>query len=522
MWWLALWACGGGPQVGTQAEADELLFLRGAVVSSRPELPESRPWPAGGSLVALDWQPGEAVTIAGTEAEAPARPECLPMFSVELGDVSRLVAMGGAPPDTDVRFSPDGSKLAIGSYRGEVVVVDAWTGEVQARRRLAESMIKFVRWSPDGTVLYAAEQSPDANVYAMDPQTLQERWTVRLAEHVESSPAPAGEDLYGVYTLPAAYGMEVLSTGDLLLSGSHGWNDSAGERQNRGVLLRVGADGAVQARFPETGAIRANLMHPRIDEDGGHLVISVSHSAAEAPPEDLPIGGVMVLDLQTLSRVADHAVPPLRPYYDRASVWEALDIDGELILMGLNDGRTQVVHWPTGEVKVALETGAPVLAGEVPIASSIGFATFAEPGLVYLTSRTRIPWGAASPELHPPTAHPKENGLYAHTLDGALSWTWSGPAKVDGMSIGRDGRSLVVGAGSRDSDHRSDLFGALLFDLAGEGSGKDRLRATCSTAGPVFFRQELLGLDERVAVTEYPWVDEAGDVRGQYRVTVLR
>ena len=61
-----------------------------------------------------------------------------------------------------------------------------------------------------------------------------------------------------------------------------------------------------------------------------------------------------------------------------------------------------------------------------------------------------------------------------------------------------------------------------LFNRFMEAPRRERLLATCSTAAPVFFRQKLLGKTGRVAVTEYPWVDDSGDLRGQYRVTVLR
>ena len=103
------------------------------------------------------------MTVNGQSGVAPAQPECVELFSVPLGDVSRLIAMGGAAPNTAVAFSPDGSMLAVGSYRGEVLVVDGWSGAVLARRKLAESMVKEVAWSADGKTVYAAEQWVEAN-----------------------------------------------------------------------------------------------------------------------------------------------------------------------------------------------------------------------------------------------------------------------------------------------------------------------------------------------------------------------
>ena len=107
-------------------------------------------------------------------------------------------------------------------------------------------------------------------------------------------------------------------------------------------------------------------------------------------------------------------------------------------------------------------------------------------------------------------------------LDGVLLWMWRGPHAIQGASPDSTGSHLVVGAGARSSDHRRDLFGALIFDLtAPEGSGAERLEVFCPTEGPVFFRQALAP-DGRVAVAETPFLDSDQRVLGTYRVTVLR
>jgi hypothetical protein len=81
---------------------------------------------------------------------------------------------------------------------------------------------------------------------------------------------------------------------------------------------------------------------------------------------------------------------------------------------------------------------------------------------------------------------------------------------------------MVVGAGSRSSDARRDLYGALVFDLEGQSrSGEQRLQTFCATESPVFFRQAATE-DGRIAVVEHPIADEDGSIRGAYQVTVLR
>src|SRR5688572_22901195 len=87
-------------------------------------------WTPGGGLVERPWTPGERVGDAG----APLQAECVPLFSVPLAAPALPLGDG---PDTALAFSPDGSRLAVGSAGGEVLVLDAWTGRELARRGLA-------------------------------------------------------------------------------------------------------------------------------------------------------------------------------------------------------------------------------------------------------------------------------------------------------------------------------------------------------------------------------------------------
>lgn len=505
--------------VAPSSAEGELLFVRDGVVLPGGEAGTALP--DGRRLLSRSWSPGETVSVGSWSGTAPAQAECIAMYAVPLGDVSRLVAMGGAAPNTTLAFSPDGALLAVGSYRGEVLLLDGWTGDVLARRALAETMVKSVAWSPDGTTLYAAEQSPDAFVHAMDPADLTARWSLRLADIVESSAAPDAEDLYGVYRLPAAYGLEILPDGDLIIAAHHNWKVD-GETVNRSQLLRLSPDGQIVAQWPETVA-DARLRHPRVDVESGQVALSVVRSAAGPDPADLPVGGVAVLSLSDLSLIQSVVPDPLGPYFTRASVWEGLDVSASGVFLGLTDGRIQL-YGSDGALALEEATGAPILAGEVPIHASVGWGFFHGDGVVFSTSNTLIPYGAQTQAHRPPSLHPGENTLWSLGLDGAPRWLWSGPQILDGMTRSDDGAHLVVAAGDRQTDARRDLYGALIFDLSdpeGRRSGVERLEAFCPTQGPTFYAAAM-SADGRVAMAEYPYLDEDSAVVGEYRVMVMR
>lgn len=518
---LLLAACHTPPVEG------ELIFVRGGVLA-----------PAGagmgqavaGNRVFLpgEWQPGQLSAAGAFSGVAPHRPECVPLFHVPLGDIRRLIAMGGSDPDTALAWSPDGHRLAIGAYTGELVVVDAWTGVERARKKLSETLLKRVAWSEDSRTLYAGEQSPDANLLALDPDTLVPRWTLRLADEVGSSPAPAGEDVFGVYTLPGVLGLDVLPGGDLLVSASHGWNDADGTRLNRSRLLRVDPNGKVRAAWPAEAA-DAIFVQPHLDVAGGLVALPINRSAADPPPKDLPVGGVQVLRLADLTPVSAAVPAPLKPWFKTAFLWEAVDLDAatDTLLLGLGDGRVQLHSLSGSAVLRTLSPGTPVMVGKVPISASVGHGLLFGDEAVFITSNTNIPYGAAAPDLRPPATHPGENTLWAYGLDGTLRWTWSGAQRLAGVSLGADGRTLVVGAGDRVSDSRRDLYGALLFDLGAPGdatdtrSGEQRSVGFCATESPVFYRHALAA-DGQLAVVEVPYPTEDGGAGGSYQVTVFR
>ena len=514
---LLLLGCASSP-TPAPTEAPRLVFLRDAVLAS----PGSGGRPVGGDreLLLRSWTPGEAVTAGPRSDPAPARPECVPLFSQDLGDVDSLVARGVSAPGTSLAWSPSGDRLAVGSYLGEVLVLDGWTGDVLARRKLAETMVKQVAWADDGKTLYAGEQSPDAFVHALDPTDLSSRWSVPLSDELESSPPPPDTDVYGVFTLPAAYALHVLPDGSLLVAGLHSWTSGDDQKQNRSRIYRFSPDGEVLAAWPPEGPADATLRFPQID--GDRVAFPVGRTASGPAPEGLPIDGIQVLTLPELTPHAAFVNQPLLPHFTRASVWEAVDIAGERVLVGFGDGRLQVVPLD-GSERHNKDLGTPVVSGEVPISAAIGWSHFLDGGgYVASTGRTSIPWGSDVTASRPPGAHPGEYTVWAYAADDSLRWNWRSEVAIQGLSVTPDGRRLVVGGGPRESDRRRDRFGAWVLKLDREGSGEDRFEVACATEAPVFYQHAATN-DGRIAVSELPWLESTDSaVQGAYRVTVLR
>ena len=506
---IALLSCMAEAPKSSPTEPSITLLRDGAVVNG-----EGSFW---SRFQPLEWSPETIVDVAGQQIETPQKANCMTVFQVPLGNASRLAAVG-AEANTDVVFSPDEKKLAIGTHLGEVLVVDAFDGSVLARKSFSEGMIKWVRWSNDGQTIYAAEQSPDGFLLALDSSDLSRRWTLRLADYVKSSPLPAGEDVYGVYSLPAAYGLEVLNDGALLVAASHSWGPFGTGRQNLSQLFRISDGGDILARWPAEPA-DVIMKHFRFDESQDTVGVVMSRSADGEQQSTVPDSGIQLLSLPDLQPQAHMAVSPLAPYFNSADIWAAFDL-GSSVFMGLVDGRV-ISFDQLGEQKWAIEPSTPLQAGDVPIHSSIGWGRWLGEQAVFTTSVTYIPFGANVPDMQPPMPHPQANSLIAVDSNGQQLWAWQSAPIVQGLSVRQDQREILVGGGRRQGDDRKDAFGGYLIDPDPSLSHSQRLRAHCATESPVFFRHALAS-DGRLALIEIPTKSADERIWGQYRLTVMR
>ena len=522
---LFLWSCFSESSKNSNIDI-RTTFLRGGILVSGninpAEIPQDwRNISEGKWLREYEWQSNEDIEVfKESYRRAPMRANCVSIAHTELGDVSRMISLQAGVPNTFMSWSHDESKLLVGTHLGDVMILDGWSGEILERKHLAESLIKYVAWSKDDQSIYVAEQSVEGNVYAFDKK-LQQQWKFTLSDIVESSAPPVSEDIYGVYSLPAAFGLVVLSDDSIIVPATHAWNKN-GVFTNRAQLLHLSKTGDILKTWPQKVA-NATLKFPVVDESNNRMIISVEKTSSESESQDveqIQTGGVQVLSLSDFSTESFISLEPLKPHFSKSMIWQALDLSSleQRILAGYSDGRFRITDIK-GEQSFLLETATPILAGDVPIYAIIGWGKFYKDTAFFNTSPTYIPYTASSPNLKPPADHPSAGALFAVDMEGNKRWSWRGDYNIQGISIQKDRGELVIGAGDRSKDNRKDLYGAIIFDT--KGSKDNPMIATCMTPNPVFFYHSMTS-DGRLAIAEHPYREEDGTVIGEYAIRILR
>ena len=229
--------------------------------------------------------------------------------------------------------------------------------------------------------------------------------------------------------------------------------------------------------------------------------------------------GAVLLSVDSFEVQNHFSMDPLRPHFNKAQIWKALSLADEHVLIGYNDGRVHISNTDGSDAKV-LSTGAPILAGGAPIHALVSWGALTEQGGFFTTSPTYIPYGAAAPELRPPSTHPRASSLIAIDHSGAEAWSWQGEINIQGMLIQEKRSEVLIGSGDRISDQRRDLYGVYIFD-GGDQNKQDRLVSKCLTPSPVSFNFDETE-DGRIAVIEHPYLDEDGGLKGKYQLRVFR
>ena len=326
---VVLWIFPGCAQdAGKGAVPAEAYFVRGGVAIECAGVEgvsidtggNTIDWASGGAggamygkdmaMVELDWRPGDSVVVkvrtSGGRAEMEIRAPLMPSpMSAAVVDLERVEVSGtgmGAAPDTSLAFSPEGERLAIGSYRGFLRVLDIGANEIALEKKLAEGMVKQVGWGSAGgrEVLYVGEQSPDGFLYCLDAGSGEKIWRYRMADDIGTSAPVEGHERYAMYHYPGVFRIIPSAGGGVVAIGAHGWFKDE-KYTNKTVVYKFDADtGEVLWRWPAKNALPYGITWLDTGRDGETLVlVTSSWYGVDIPATRYKNGAVYCIDLKS-------------------------------------------------------------------------------------------------------------------------------------------------------------------------------------------------------------------------------
>ncbi|NOZ23949.1 MAG: WD40 repeat domain-containing protein [Planctomycetes bacterium] len=466
------------------------------------------------------------------DAAAPISPGPEVIASVALENIVSVSAasMGGAA-DTEVRFSPDGKTLAIGSYLGYLRLVDVLSGAILYEKKISEGLVKQLAFSRDGKTLFIGEQSPDAFVYAMDVETKKTKWRFRLADDLETC-ARKEDDRFGIYKLPGVYRMCIAEDGDVIVAGVHSWSkEIAGKTVslNRSRLYRLDpTTGKPKWRFPKPQVLPASIVWFDADDSGKHVVLAIEKSSTERVESPWTPDSIYFVDGDAGKAIGRFTPEPLLPHFKRVLLWRSagLSRDGRHASLGCLDGRAFFFDFPetSGDVKPiwAKDLGTPIVVSGVPLSAPVSYSYVWGDTVYFVVTGTVIPQGSRSASQKVPSPHPNTNSIFAFDLAGDLKWKWHTEGAAQAMSATPGGRYVLITTADNWLTQATDTFGFALFDTHRAGGGLEKLIYEFRTAGPVFPESDISSDGRFIAVAETPKELPDKTIAGAYRVHIVQ
>jgi len=425
-----------------------------------------------------------------------------------------------------VQVSPDGRYVAVGTQRGEVVVLDRDGREV-ARFTYGAGRVPYyvLEFSPDGRYLAVGIASREGELIVYDTSTWREAAHFNFSSYLKG-PSNATES--AILKQPW-YGIRptfLLFRGDILYV-TVGEPHIDPETQSP-VYFKVAMDlfklyPELRRRFPnltsyvavryagtqwsrvlaidtKTWRVRwvwpreepAETMIPNLASDAGrrYLALSTWWYVSRSDPYKWHSGMLFVLNATSGELLYVFDVPPYVPYFNYTSIWTApaFTPDGKYLAFATGDGRVYVLD----NLRSIAERGAVVLwaasisdvlpaqvllipqkGGETKVIQSYiytfgGLAGIVNDRVIAYTSATYTTYWAPGVERKPVTQHPNQTKLFVFDLNGTLLYVdkfLGKPAYGKVVPFAISGCMLAVGVGNDWVTSDVSMMGVYVWDV---------------------------------------------------------
>lgn len=460
------------------SDENSQLFLNGQKLNSESELL------AGYRAYKISWEAGKKYKIVSDDytvaKTAPLKASPFVLKKLNLKYDATQIAEGNFP---DIRFalSDDKNYAAVGTYFGELIIYDLKKDKIVYQKDIAEGIVKSLNFVPNSDHIIVGEMSPDGFLYRLDFLNDKLVWRYRIADDLEYSALPEGDNKYGIYTLPSAYHTKIVDN-QLLVTGLHSWK-KGDSYTRKSKLYSFSFDGQLNWQFPREGTLPTSVSY--FDSNTENLIFAISKVSDERIVKE---NSIHLLSIKSGELLNSIKIEALAPYFKNVAFWESVSIskDNSFSAIGSYDGRAfifPIVNNTLQKAKVH-HLGTPKVQKKIPVMSGISYTTTLKDKSVYVLNESAIPY-----------SYSQANNIYEapglHPASGTISFIDSKSNEIHTIKNGyvyssihksKNEESFIAMIDEKKENREAGVYGFSLFN------SKYELIYTYNSYHPAFFR----------------------------------
>jgi WD40 repeat protein len=495
------------------------------------------PHAAGETMVDLTWRGNtkydlEVVTdktALAMPVYAPNKPSPVKIAEIPLEDLEKeeMEYLYYAWRGAQVKFSPDGSFIGVGSKGGYVYLISMSERQIVWKHKIPEGRVAKVAFTNDGKLI-AAEESRDGNVYCFDVKTGDRLWTYRSADDFKvKNSRVSNYGMFRNYPL-VCWGLCMDAKNNVYVMIRHNHEKEVNGRKQSmttSLVCRLNTkNGKPIWKFP----INTSAWGLILSRDGRFLFAEIGFAKKAE---------LSVLDTQSGRPLWQYTFtcPKEGPQPIRGTGFNgAISPDGRYVaIQQVYPNTTHLFN----NIKSAA-SGKPELlwkkeffktldVGGIPVSTSCINLELTDTELIF-SSRGSQSAGRNANSTVAPAVHPDADTLFVYDFDGNLKWKWKigdGSWSSEGI-ISKDGKYLVLPLGLvPDSPFAEPQgMGVYVFELTGQGGASSKLNWFHHTQG-FAYKGDISPDGKTIVVMEGPFDIDPDRMRenivGKHRLILL-
>ena len=416
----------------------------------------------------------------------------IPLGKVEIRGFRQ---MGSTPGQ--VRLSPSGDRIAVGTETGEVLVFTIDGAQLWSRK-IGLGKISALEYTADGQRILIGENSQQGAVFCLDANSGSEKWRRNSVEEL-------GVDIRQK-TFPGIMSISLDDAGNAYAVALRSIRFPNGQTDYFARIYRFDAQGQVEL-FPRDHNLDVWVSWCDIDPVGNNLVFSTSDYTPG--PDRKYKDNIYLFDTRTGEQRWSLHVEPVEPY-ERTNMrfgpqWST---DGKYLSGVSADGRAFYVD-SVGNFLWTRVLSAPQRIQGVFVNATGLHTQHIGPYAIFSTGNT---YNRANWQLPTPVEHPQSNSVFLFDRQGTLLKRRKLGGMIEEMKTVGSELAVAVGRNIRTKD--AGIHGVALLSTP-ELELVDWLPA----AGPCV---AVAASPKYVVAMEAPLQLDSGEVVGSYRILVWR